>query len=135
MVVTKVPHPIKVLIVEDHALFREGLKRVLEDIRGVSLIGEAANGEVFLELLKKVTPDIVFMDLNMPVMNGMEATEEALRLYPHLRIIILSMFGEEDYLYAMIHKGISGYILKTARIYEIERAIELVSGGEQYFSS
>lgn len=135
MEVSKVYHPVKVLIVEDHALFREGLKKVLEDIRGVTLIGEAENGAVFLELLKQVIPDIVFMDLNMPVMNGMEATEEALRLYPNLRIIILSMFGEEDYLYAMIHKGICGYVLKTARIYEIERAIDLVSHGEQYFSS
>lgn len=127
--------PVKVMIVEDHALFREGLKKVLDDIPGVELIGEAENGEAFLELLKRMTPDIVFMDLKMPVMDGMKATEEALRLYPRLRIIILSMFGEEDYLSAMIHKGISGYILKTARVFEIERAIELVSGGEQYFSS
>ena len=127
--------PVKVMIVEDHALFREGLKKVLDDIPGVELIGEAENGEAFLDLLKRITPDIVFMDLKMPVMDGMKATEEALRLYPRLRIIILSMFGEEDYLYAMIHKGICGYILKTARVFEIERAIELVSGGEQYFSS
>ncbi len=127
--------PVKVMIVEDHALFREGLKKVLDDIPGVVLAGEAENGVVCLELLKKGLPDIVFMDLKMPGMDGMKATEEALKLYPRLKIIVLSMYGEEDYLYTMIYKGISGYILKTARVFEIERAIELVAGGEQYFSS
>ena len=135
MEITKTRHLTKVLIVEDHALFREGLKRVLEDINGVEVVGEAENGAVFLDLLKHVTPDIVFMDLKMPIMDGIKATEEALRLNPDLRIIILSMFGEEDYLNVMIQKGICGYIMKTARISEIERAIELVSAGEQYFSS
>jgi DNA-binding NarL/FixJ family response regulator len=126
---------VKIMIVEDHVLFREGLKKVLEEIQGVELVGEAENGAVFLEQLKKVTPDLVFMDIKMPVMDGLEATERALRLNPKLRIIVLSMFGEEDYLFSMIQKGISGFILKTARIFDIERAIELVSKGEQYFSS
>ena len=124
----------KVLIVEDHAIFREGLKRVIESMEGVELLAEAENGAQFLDLLKKKIPDIVLMDIKMPVMDGMEATEKALSLHPNLKIIILTMFGEEEYLYTLIQKGISGFMLKTARLLEIERAIQMVSEGKQYFS-
>ncbi|MFO7723624.1 MAG: response regulator transcription factor [Bacteroidales bacterium] len=127
--------PVRVMIVEDHDLFREGLKKVLKEIPRVELVAEAENGAVFLELLPRLKPDIVFLDLRMPLMGGVEATERALRIDPHLRIIILTMFGEENYLFSMIQKGISGFMLKTAKIFEIERAVELVSQGEQYFSS
>ena len=124
----------KVYIVEDHAIFREGLKRVIESMAGVELIGEAENGVQFLETLKKKKPDIVLMDIKMPLMDGITATEKALLLYPKLKIIILTMFGEEEYLYSLIQKGISGFMLKTARIIEIERAIQMVSEGKQYYS-
>jgi len=124
----------KILIVEDHAIFREGLKRVIEEMKSVELIGEAENGIQFLDLLKNKKPDIVMMDIKMPVMDGIEATEKALLLYPNLKIIILTMFGEEEYLYSLIQKGISGFMLKTARIIEIERAIQMVSEGKQYYS-
>lgn len=125
----------KLLIVEDHAIFREGLKRVIEDMDGVELIGEAENGAQFLEILKKKMPDVVLMDIKMPIMDGVEATEKALALYPKLKIIILTMFGEEEFLYSLIQKGIAGFMLKTARILEIERAIQMVSEGKQYYSS
>ena len=125
----------KILIVEDHAIFREGLKRVIEAMDGLELVGEAENGAQFLELLKKRKPDIVLMDIKMPVMDGIEATERALMLHPKLRIIILTMFGEEEYLYSLIQKGICGFMLKTARIIEIERAIQIVSEGKQYYSA
>lgn len=124
----------RVIIVEDHAIFREGLKRVIETMPGVELIGEAENGIQFLELIKKKKTDIVLMDIKMPVMDGIEATEKALTICPTLRIIILTMFGEEEYLYSLIKKGISGFMLKTARIVEIERAIQMVAEGKQYFS-
>jgi DNA-binding NarL/FixJ family response regulator len=122
------------LIVEDHAIFREGLKRVIDAMNGVELIAEAENGAQFLEILKKNKPDIVLMDVKMPVMDGIEATEKALLLYPKLKIIILTMFGEEEFLYSLIQKGISGFMLKTAKILEIERAIQMVSEGKQYYS-
>jgi DNA-binding NarL/FixJ family response regulator len=124
----------KILIVEDHAIFREGLKRVIEAMPEVELIGEAENGAQFLDLLKKRKPDIVLLDIKMPVMDGIEATEKALTLYPKLKIVILTMFGEEEYLYSLIQKGISGFMLKTAKIIEIERAIQMVSEGKQYYS-
>ena len=124
----------RVFIVEDHAVFREGLKRVLAEMEDVEIVGEAENGSIFLEKLKKVTPDIVLMDIKMPVMDGIEATEKALRLKPELKILVISMFGEEEYVYSMVEKGVSGFILKSSGLLDFEKAINRVSEGQQYYS-
>ena len=125
---------IKIIIVEDHIIFREGIKKVLAEISGVEVMAEAENGEQFLKLLEKHKPDIVLMDLKMPVMDGMVATEKALKLYPDLKIIVLTMFGDEEYLYSMVLKGIYGYLLKTTSLTNLERAIRMVSNGQQYYT-
>jgi DNA-binding NarL/FixJ family response regulator len=125
---------LKVIIVEDHAIFREGLKRVLDGLKNIEVIGEADNGAVFLEMLKKKVPDIVLMDIKMPVMGGVEATEKALKLYPDLKIIILSMFGEEEYLYSLVMLGVYGFLLKNTSMNNLGRAIMMVADGQQYFS-
>jgi DNA-binding NarL/FixJ family response regulator len=124
----------KVFIVEDHAIFREGLKRVISEMDEVELIGEAENGAVFLEKLKKAKPDVVLMDIQMPVMDGIEATERALKMDPSLKILVISMFGEEEYVYSMVEKGVVGFILKTSGIQDLERAIKKVSSGQEYYS-
>ncbi|MDP1621016.1 MAG: response regulator transcription factor [Bacteroidales bacterium] len=124
----------RVFIVEDHAIFREGLKRVIAEIDDVELVGEAENGEIFLEKLKKVTPDIVLMDIQMPVMDGLETTDRALKYDPSLKILVISMFGEEEYVYSMVEKGVYGFILKTSGIKDLEKAINRVSDGQQYYS-
>ena len=124
----------RVFIVEDHAIFREGLKRVIGEMEDVELIGEAENGAEFLEKLKKVTPDIVLMDIKMPVMDGIEATEKALKMNPSLKILVISMFGEEEYVYSMVEKGVYGFILKTSGIRDLEKTINRVSEGQQYYS-
>jgi DNA-binding NarL/FixJ family response regulator len=85
-------------------------------------------------MLKNNAPDIVLMDIKMPVMGGVEATELALQRFPDLKIIVLSMFGEEEYLYTMVMLGISGFLLKNTSMNNLERAIEMVSEGQQYFS-
>jgi DNA-binding NarL/FixJ family response regulator len=125
---------LKVFIVEDHAIFREGLKRVIAEMDDAELIGEAENGAVFLEMLKKCSPDIVLMDIQMPVMDGLEATERALKFDPSLKILVISMFGEEEYVYSMVEKGVSGFILKTSGIQDLERAIKRICNGQQYYS-
>jgi DNA-binding NarL/FixJ family response regulator len=124
----------KVIIVEDHTIFREGMKRVIGEMEELELIGEAENGEVFLKLLKKVQPDLVLMDIQMPVMDGIEATEKALKLFPSLKILVLSMFGEEEYVYSMVERGVCGFILKTSGLPDFERAIKKVLDGQQYYS-
>ena len=126
---------IKIMIVEDHVIFREGLKRVLSEMKGIELVGEAENGAVFLDLLKKTVPDIVLMDIKMPVMDGVEATERALKLYPRLKILVLSMGGEEEFLYSMVLKGVSGYLLKTTTMGNLEKAILRIMEGQQYYSA
>lgn len=124
----------KLFIVEDHAIFREGLKRVIAEMPDVELVGEAENGEVFLKMVKKNMPDIVLMDIQMPVMDGIEATERALKEYPDMKILVISMFGDEEYVYAMVEKGICGFILKSSGLQELERAINRVSNGQHYYS-
>ncbi len=115
-------------------MFREGLKRMIQDTGTGEVIGEAENGAIFLELLKTLKPDIVMMDINMPVMNGIEATEKALALHPNLKIIVLSMFGEEEYVYSMVNKGVAGFVLKSSKPADIMNAIRSVSAGQQFYS-
>jgi two-component system, NarL family, response regulator LiaR len=126
---------IKIHIVEDHQIFRQGLKVILSDIPNVEVIAESSNGKEFLAQLSIQIPDIVFMDIKMPEMDGIKATEEGLLKYPDLKIIILSMFGDEEYIQRMIQLGISGFILKNSDKAVIEKAIQQVSTGNHYFSS
>jgi DNA-binding NarL/FixJ family response regulator len=125
---------LQVMIVEDQHIFRKGLIMLLKEIQGVSIFGEASNGQEFLKMIEKERPDIVFMDIQMPVLNGIEATKQALDLYPSLKIVAISMFGDEEYLVSMIEAGVKGFLLKTVEEYELQKAIELVSDNKNYFS-
>jgi DNA-binding NarL/FixJ family response regulator len=125
---------IKVFVVDDHELFRNGVIMVLNRIENTVVVGEAADGEEFLAKLNSIKPDIVFMDIKMPKMNGIDATIEALRRYPELKVIALTMFGEEEYLQKMINAGGYGFLLKNSSIDEIERAVNLVSQGKNCYS-
>ena len=124
----------KVIVVDDHELFRQGVIMVLKKMDGVEVIGEAANGKDFLSLLNSKKPNIVFIDIKMPIMNGIDATKEALTRFPEINIIALSMFGEEDYLHKMINAGAKGFLLKNSSIDEIERAIHMINAGKNCYS-
>ncbi len=125
---------IKVIVVDDHELFRKGVIMVVKKMDDIEVVGEASNGKEFLTLLNSKVPDIVFMDIKMPIMNGVDASKEAIRRYPELKIIALSMFGEEEYLHKMINVGAKGFLLKNSSIDEIERAIRLVTQGKSCYS-
>ena len=124
----------KIVVVDDHTLFRNGLRTLLDGIEGFSVIGEASNGVELLELLPGIEPDVILLDIEMPKMNGIVTAEEALKRYPDLKIITLSMYGDEDYYFKMVSLGVKGFILKNSEIKEVAAAIETVVGGGSYFS-
>ncbi len=124
-----------IFIVDDHEIFRNGLKMLLDNFDFVSVIGEAANGEEFLEHIEKGAPDIVLMDINMPKMNGIEATKQAMKKYPEIKIIALTSFADDEYIEQMISAGVEGYMLKRSDIEDFEKAIKKVAEGGNYFSS
>lgn len=125
----------EIIIVDDHLIFRQGLKSLITSENIASVIGEASNGKEFLQLLSNLRPDLVLMDIDMPHMNGMEATQKALEMIPDLKIIAFTMFGDEEYYYKMIDLGVKGFILKSSGINELEKAIKEVIMGESYFSN
>lgn len=121
-------------LVDDHHLFRAGFKTLLCRLRDANVTFEASNGQEFIDHLVTARPDIVFMDLAMPVMDGVKATEVALARFPDLKIIILSMYGEKEYYTRLVDLGICGFLLKSCDFKEVEMAIEAVRNGEYYFS-
>lgn len=125
---------IKVFLVDDHLLFRKGLKMLLDDSDNIEVVGEASNGKEFLSIVDCCKPEIVLMDINMPEMNGFEATQRALTKMPNLSIIALSMHGEEEYYDQMVQAGVKGFLLKNEDIDEVLKAIKTVSKGGTYFS-
>lgn len=125
--------PCRIVLVDDHSLFRNGLRGLLER-NGCRVTGEAGSGEEFLSLLPGCEADVVFMDFSMPGINGAEATERALALRPDLRIITLSMFGEESYYSRMVEAGARGFLLKDSQIDDVLEAIGTVMEGGSYFS-
>ena len=125
---------INIIIVDDHSLFRNGMKLLLSNTGTFHVMAEAANGHEFLELLNTNTPDVVIMDIEMPEMNGIEATTLALEKYPKLKVICLSMYGEEEYYYRMIEAGVKGFLLKNSDINEVTSAITTICNGGKYFS-
>lgn len=124
----------KIVLTDDHALFRNGLKMLLEGFPEFEIIGEASNGKQLLELLKKVEPDIIMLDIAMPEMDGIEAASIITQQYPKIEIITLSMFGEEDYYFKMVSLGVKGFMLKNSGIDEVVHAIRTVNEGGSYFS-
>lgn len=123
---------IKVFLVEDHDIVRQGVKALLENNNETSVIGEASNGEEALQKLKKVQPDVILMDYNMPIMNGLECTRKVKVEFPHLKILILSMHDHESYLIDMLDAGANGYILKNTSPDEMIFAIKKVANNGVY---
>jgi DNA-binding NarL/FixJ family response regulator len=124
---------IRILIVDDHASFREGLRALLTSVSGMAVVGEAGNGKEAIQKAMKLQPDIILMDIKMPDMNGIEATRLIYQASPHIGVLVLTMFEDNDSVFAAVRSGARGYLLKGADQAEILRAIRSVSNGEALF--
>jgi DNA-binding NarL/FixJ family response regulator len=125
---------IRVFIVDDHEIFRNGLKMVINKLGYAKVVAEAADGKDFLNQLDTVKTDLVLMDIEMPLMNGIEATREALIRFPELKVIALTMFKEDAYIQSMIEAGVKGFLIKNIRKEVLDRAIQAVYHGKTYYS-
>ncbi len=125
---------IKVAIVDDHQLFRNGLKFIIENEDDLEVMLEASNGMQFLDYLENLKPDVVLMDINMPELDGVETTRRALEKYNDLNVLVLSMYSDVEYYNTMIDLGVKGFILKDIDNDELADAIRKVYNGGNYFS-
>lgn len=119
-------HEIKVLVVDDHAILRDGIRSLLDRQENMTVVGEAANGQEALAQIGDLLPDIVLMDVNMPGMNGLEATRHVKSLYPQVKILILTQHDSQEYISPLLQAGASGYVLKRSGGREVVNAIRQV---------
>ena len=125
---------IKVLLADDHTLVRNGIRSLLEEVAEIEIVGEARNGAEAIDKVKELMPDVLMIDIAMPVMNGIEATTQITRQNKHTRCLILSMHNSEDYILKSVEAGASGFLLKDNTREEMVLAIKSVASGEKYFS-
>jgi DNA-binding NarL/FixJ family response regulator len=126
--------PIRVLLADDHALVRAGFRALLEALPEVQVLEEAANGRDAMRLTKLHQPDVVLMDIAMAGMNGLEAAERIVKEFPRVRVLVLSMHANEEYVLQALRVGAAGYLLKDADTAELDIALRAVTRGETYLS-
>lgn len=126
---------IKVLLVDDHELVRIGIRRLLEDVSSIQVVGEAKTGEDAIKLSRELLPDVVLMDVQMPGIGGLEATRKMLRHNPDLRILALTVCNDEPYPSRFLQAGAAGYITKGCDPDEMIRAIRTIAVGQRYIST
>lgn len=124
----------KILIADDHAMVRDGVKNLIQQNKDLTVIGEAKSGNETLELFDKLQPDLVILDISMPDMNGMEVSKAILEKNPDANIVILSMYEDEDYISRCLEYGVKGYVVKNESGSELDYAIKSVLSGKNYFS-
>ena len=126
--------PYRIVLADDHVLVRQGLKRILEGMAGLEVVGEASDGLDLLDLLSRVTPHMVILDIFMPNLRGIEAIHEIKKIHPDVRVLILTMHKDKEYLYLALSAGAKGYLLKEDADKELFSAIEKVRQGKTYIS-
>lgn len=127
--------PVRVLIVDDHPLFRDGLARLLATSPETELAGAAATGTEAIELARQAQPDVILMDLRLPGVNGIEATRQIVAESPHTAVLVLTMFDDDDSVFAALRAGARGYLLKGADQEQIRRAVHAAAAGESIFGA
>jgi len=126
--------PIKIIIADDHRLFREGLVNLLSDSKDIEILAQAENGADVIVKAKELNPDVIIMDIGMPVLNGVEATGRLLKELPGIKVIALSMHSDKQYIKGMLEAGASGYLFKNCAYDELIEAIHTVNVGKKYLS-
>ena len=126
--------PIRILIADDHTIVRQGLARLLEDQPDFKVVGEAYDGRMAIEKAMALLPDVVVMDIAMPLLNGIEAARRIRKNLPKIKILILSMYSQEHYIHELLEAGISGYLLKESSGRDIIKAIQAAMKGETFLS-
>jgi DNA-binding NarL/FixJ family response regulator len=126
-------HKISVVMADDHEIFRDGFRAMLNKYPGIHLVGEAENGKELITIVEKLKPDVVLTDIKMPVMDGIEATKQLVKMNPDINIVALSMFDEDTLIMEMLEAGAKGYLLKNAHKDEIIEAILHVSEGDTFY--
>jgi DNA-binding NarL/FixJ family response regulator len=125
--------PVRVLVVDDHEEFRRGVEALLSAAPSIEVVGHAGDGRAAVAMALDLQPDVVLMDLQMPLLNGVEATERIVSSSPHISVLVLTMMEDEDSVFAAVRAGARGYLLKGARRSEVVRSIEAVGAGEVIF--
>lgn len=134
MTTKAITEKVKIALVDDHEMFRSGIKLILSEREDWEIAIEAVNGIDFLNQLQELVPDIVLMDISMPEMDGYQTVINALKHTPNLKIIVLSMLSDEEYYYKMIEAGVKGFVLKNSGVEELHRSIDEVAKGNNYFA-
>jgi DNA-binding NarL/FixJ family response regulator len=124
----------RIIIADDHALFRQGLKLILMELDGMEVIADVANGKELVEAVSIMEPDLIIMDINMPLLNGIEASRILGKEHPDIPVLVVSMYGDEQYYNSVIINGVRGFILKTADNAELKVAVRSILDGKTYFS-
>ena len=124
----------RIVLADDHTLFRQGVRKIIEEVVDYKVVEEVSDGLALVELLKKLTPDMVILDISMPNLRGIEATRDIKRIHPDLKILILTMHKNKEYLYQAISAGAVGYLLKEDADTDLLYAIETVRQGKTYIS-
>lgn len=124
---------VRILIADDHELYREGFQSMMKNQSGIEIVGEAKNGKQLLAITRQLQPDIVFTDIHMPEMDGIEATREIIKQFPAIGVVALSMLNEENLILDMLAAGAKGYILKSSGKEEVLAAVKAVQKGHTYY--
>jgi two-component system, NarL family, response regulator LiaR len=122
--------PIRILLADDHVMLRQGTAEILRKEADIEVVGEADNGQQAIDLTLQLRPDIVVMDVRMPVLSGIEATRRIREAMPAVQVLVLTAYDDDQYVFSLLQAGASGYLLKTAPVYELVKAIRLVKSGE-----
>jgi len=126
--------PYTIVLADDHALFRKGVRKIIEEVPDLKVVGEVKDGLEILELLKKTSPDLVILDISMPNLRGLEAAREIKGLYPQVKVLLLTMHKKKDFLQQGLEAGVDGFLVKEDADTELLQAVQSIRKGEKYYS-